>query len=32
VKLWIDCETRGPNFRFGNAKYAETVEVIMVQR
>jgi DNA polymerase len=31
MKLWIDCETRGPNFKLGNAKYAQTVEVIMVQ-
>jgi DNA polymerase len=31
MKLWIDIETRGPNFKYGNAKYAKTVEVIMVQ-
>jgi DNA polymerase bacteriophage-type len=31
VRLWIDIETRGPNFKYGNAKYAETVEVIMAQ-
>ena len=31
MKLWIDTETRGPNFKFGHAKYAETVEVIMLQ-
>ncbi len=31
MRLWIDVETRGPNFKYGNAKYAETVEVIMVQ-
>jgi DNA polymerase len=30
-RLWIDCETRGPNFKYGHAKYAQTVEVIMVQ-
>jgi DNA polymerase len=30
-KLWIDCETRGPNFSQGLAVYAQTVEVIMVQ-
>ena len=31
MKLWLDVETRGPNFKFGHAKYAQTVEVIMVQ-
>src|SRR5208283_4705784 len=31
MKLWIDTETRGPNFKLGHAKYAQTVEVIMVQ-
>lgn len=31
VKFWFDCETRGPNFRFGHVKYALTVEVIMAQ-
>lgn len=31
MRLWIDTETRGPNFKYGNAKYALTVEVIMVQ-
>jgi DNA polymerase bacteriophage-type len=31
MRLWLDTETRGPNFRFGNAKYALTVEVIMAQ-
>lgn len=30
-RFWLDVETRGPNFRFGNAKYALTVEVIMAQ-
>ena len=31
MKLWIDVETRGPNFKLGHAKYALTVEVIIVQ-
>ena len=31
MKLWIDIETRGPNFSQGLAKYALTAEVIMVQ-
>jgi DNA polymerase len=31
LRLWIDTETRGPNFKYGNAKYALTVEVIMAQ-
>lgn len=31
MKLWIDCETRGSNFKMGHAKYALTVEVIIVQ-
>jgi DNA polymerase len=31
LKLFVDIETRGPNFKLGNAKYAETVEVIIVQ-
>ena len=30
-RLFIDCETRGPNFKYGHAKYALTVEVIVVQ-
>src|SRR5579863_2756169 len=31
IKCWIDIETRGPNFKYGNAKYAQTVEIIMAQ-
>ena len=31
MRLWIDIETRGPNFSQGLAKYALTAEVIMVQ-
>ena len=31
MKLWIDIETRGPNFSQGLAKYALTAEVITVQ-
>lgn len=31
MRLWLDTETRGPNFKYGNAKYALTVEVIMAQ-
>src|ERR1019366_2140429 len=31
MRFWGDCETRGPNFKYGNAKYAETVEVILMQ-
>ncbi len=31
MKLFVDIETRGPNFKLGNAKYAETVEVIIGQ-
>ena len=31
MKLWIDVETRGPNFKYGNAKYAQTVEIILLQ-
>lgn len=31
MRLWIDTETRGKNFKYGNAKYALTVEVIMAQ-
>ncbi len=31
MRLFIDCETRGPNFSQGLAKYALTAEVIMVQ-
>lgn len=31
MKLWIDVETRGKNFKYGNSKYALTVEVIMAQ-
>ena len=30
-RLWVDVETRGPNFSQGNAKYALTVEIIMIQ-
>jgi DNA polymerase len=30
-RLWLDIETRGVNFKYGHAKYAQTVEVIMVQ-
>ena len=31
MRLFIDVETRGPNFSQGLAKYALTAEVIMVQ-
>jgi DNA polymerase len=31
MRLWLDTETRGKNFRYGNAKYSQTVEVIMAQ-
>ena len=31
MRLWIDTETRGPNFALGLARYALTVEVIMIQ-
>lgn len=31
MRLWLDTETRGKNFKYGNAKYALTVEVIMAQ-
>lgn len=31
MRLWIDTETRGKNFKYGNSKYALTVEVIMAQ-
>jgi DNA polymerase bacteriophage-type len=31
LKLWADVETRGPNFSQGSAKYALTVEIIMIQ-
>src|ERR1700675_4345352 len=31
VRLFLDTETRGPNFSQGNAKYALTVEIILLQ-